>query len=97
MLSNTIDSLKLENAKFARDVEYLKETAIDDVVDDRLYTAEGAILNEYDRRVDLMEAAQYADRLSDDEDVMTESSEIDKIMNATDDLTFEEMTGMEVK
>ena len=97
MLSNTIDSLKLENAKFARDVEYLKETAIDDVVDDRLYTAEGAILNEYDRRVDLMEAAQYADRLSDDEDVMTESGEIDKIMNATDDLTFEEMTGMEVK
>lgn len=97
MLSNTIDSLKLANAKFARDVEYLKETALDDIVDDRMYMAEGAILNEFDKRIDLMEAAQYADRLSAEEDVMVESSEIDKIMNATSDLTFEEMVGMEVK
>ena len=40
MLTNPIESIKLENAKFARNVEYLKETAIDDVLDDRVEGAE---------------------------------------------------------
>lgn len=94
MLSNTIDDIKRENAEFLRDVEYVKETALDDELDARMDVAERAFNNTetYD---ELSEAADAIDNLSDYIDPAVEEAEIDRILNCNDEITFEEMAGIE--
>ena len=89
MLTNPIESIKLENAKFARNVEYLKETAIDDVLDDRVEVAESQYVGESIEEME--EAAHMVNKMPANENLVEESAEIDRIMNADDNITFEEM------
>lgn len=93
MLTSTIDSIRKENAIFARDVEYIKETAIDDEIDERMESAE----NVFDRETiyELEEAASMVKRLPSDVDFVAESAEISRILNADSDITFEEMAGID--
>ena len=93
MLNNVLDNLKRERAEFARDVEYLRETAIDDVLDERVETAESLFVKESSD--ELIEASEMLKKLNADEDATMEAAEIDRIMNATENLTFNEMVGIE--
>lgn len=93
MLNNVLDNLKRERAEFARDVEYLRETALDDVLDERVETAESLFVKESSD--ELIEASEMLKKLNADEDATMEAAEIDKIMNATENLTFNEMAGIE--
>mgnify|MGYP004647044183 CR=1 FL=1 len=93
MLTTAMDSIRESNAKFARDVEYVKETANDDIIDARVEMAEAHFNNE--TISELEEAAAMVDRLSSEENVVEEKAEIDRILNADENLTFEEMVGIE--
>lgn len=93
MLTSTIDSIKRENAIFARDTEYLKETALDDMIDERMESVE----DQFDPETieELEEAVHMVEQLSGDIDPVMESAEIDRILNAEDDISFNEMAGIE--
>ena len=93
MLTSTIDSIREDNARFAREVEYIRETALDDVIDQRIEVAERQFDNETIE--ELEEAVDMVKRLSNDEDVVEEAAEIEKILNAEGDITFNEMVGIE--
>ena len=94
MLTNPIESIKLENAKFARDVEYIKETALDDEIDERIEVAESQYAGEsYE---ELEEAVAMVNKMPAEEDLVQEAAEINRILNADENLTFEEMADLEV-
>ena len=92
MLTNPIESIRIENAKFARNIEYIKETALDDQIDERVEAAESDYAPESIE--ELEEAAAMVNRLPEDEDPVEESAEIDRILNATENITFEEMANI---
>ena len=92
MLTNPIESIRIENAKFARNIEYIKETALDDQIDERVEAAESEY---YPESIEEMEeAAAMVNRLPEDEDPVEDSAEIDRILNATENITFEEMANI---
>lgn len=93
MLSNPIEEMRLDNAKFVRNTEYVKETSIDDVIDERLEVAE----SQYTRETmsELQEAADMLTKMSSEDNVKTESEELERILNASENLTFNEMVGIE--
>ena len=92
MLTNPIESIRIENAKFARNIEYIKETALDDQIDERVEAAESEY---YPESIEEMEeAAAMVNRLPEDDDPVEESAEIDRILNATENITFEEMANI---
>ena len=92
MLNSAIDDIRREKAVFIRDTEYLKETALDDMVDERMDAVESVF--ERETVEDLMEAAEMVKKLSGEEDVTTESAEVEKILNAKEDISFEEVIGI---
>ena len=93
MLTSSLDAIREEKAKFARDVEYLKETALDDIVDQRVEVAESQYVRETIE--ELEEAVAMVNRLPEDVDVVEESAEVERILNAETDITFNEMVGIE--
>lgn len=93
MLVQPIDAIRESNASFLRDVEYLKETAIDDMIDERTEVAESVY--ETEKMEELIEAAEMVEKLPGDVDLVTESEEVQRILDATEDMTFEEMAGIE--
>ena len=92
MLTGILESVKRDRAKSARNIEYLREMAREDVVDDRTEVAESQYVKETIE--DYNEAAEMIDQLSSD-DSKEEAAEIQRIMEATDDITFDEMIGIE--
>ena len=92
MLTNPIDSIRIKNAEFARDVEYIKETALDDEIDERVEAAESEYTPESIE--ELEEAAVMVNKLPSDVDPIEESAEIDRILNAEENITFEEMVNI---
>ena len=93
MLENTLDAIRFEKAKLARETEYLKETSLDDMIDERIEVAES--LTSYESTQELLEAADMVNQLSGEPDLISESIEIERILNAEEDLTFNEMAGIE--
>lgn len=93
MMSNVMDDIRMERAAFARDVEYVKEIANDDVIDDRLQVAESQYFKE---TVEEMEdAAQWVRRLDVSDMDKRDAAEVSRILEATEDLSFDEMIGIE--
>ena len=92
MLEGSVNSINRSNAAFARDLEYMREAMLDNDLDDRLEALERAD-GEIDTVDELLEAKGYVERLSD-EDTFSEA-EIDRILEADHDLTFNEMVGIE--
>ena len=92
-LVNTIDQLKEERAKFARDVEYIKETSLDDILDKRIETAE--LCFESESVDELTEAVKFVERLSDEENIVESANELSRILEADGDISFEQMIGLE--
>jgi hypothetical protein len=92
MLTTTIDSINYNRARFAREVEYAKESVNEDILDERTEAAESLFIKETPE--ELMEAVEFGKSLTSEETV-AESTEIDRILNADHDLTFEEMCNLE--
>ena len=92
MLTGILESVKRDRAKSARNIEYLREMAREDVVDDRTEVAESQYVKETIE--DYKEAAEMINQLPSD-DSKEEAAEIQRIMEATDDITFDEMIGIE--
>ena len=90
MLNSILDNIKLERARFSRDVEYLTEEALQDEVDDYLELAEESVLGYVETSDELLEAAATLEKMTDD-DEESSNEEIQRIMEATEDMTFDEM------
>ena len=93
MLTNPVDSIREKNAKFLRDVEYIKETAFDDMIDERLEVAES--MYEGETFDEIKEAMDLASKISGEDDVEESAKEIQRILDADEDITFNEMVGIE--
>lgn len=93
MITKTFDEIRKERAKFARDVEYIRETAIDDVIDERVERAHSQYVNETIQ--ELEEAAGLVNQLNVDDEVMAESVEIKRLLDAENNISFDEMIGLE--
>lgn len=92
MVANIYESIREERAKFARDTEYLKEAVIEDVIDERLEVAESMYVKESEE--ELQEAADLVKSISAEPDTVQESAEIERILNAEKNITFDEMAGI---
>lgn len=92
MLANAMDAIRKDRAKFARDIEYVKEAAKDEVIDKRLEVAESQYFSETTE--ELEEAANWVDRLNVDDEEQVAEAEVQRILEATEDITFDEMIGI---
>lgn len=91
MLNTTIDSMRVNRAKRARELEYLKEMANDDLIDSRIEYAESQYMRETSE--ELLEARALLDTISS-EDSKAEEAEINRILESDHDLSFDEMIGL---
>lgn len=90
MLDNAINSIRKERAALAREIEYMRESMEDDKLDEIMESVEG-----FDSKAELIEAAAYANSVDvTEEETAIESVEIDRILNADHDITFDEMIGL---
>ena len=91
MLISPIENIKRQRAETAREIEYLKESVLDSEIDDRLTVAEEQYVRE---SVDeYLEAKEELSLISESED-NAKNIEVERILNADHDLTFEEMIGI---
>lgn len=91
MLISPLENMKRLRAEKAREIEYLKESVLDAEMDDRLTVAEELYVRESVE--DFEEAKEELNSISGSEEVAKEN-EIDRILNADHDLTFDEMIGL---
>lgn len=90
MLTKLSDSIKRKNAEFIRDVEYIKETAYEDMLDERMesFMEDVSELSMGEIRNDLDSLNELTDEPEQDE------AEVQRIMNADHDLSFNDMIGV---
>ena len=90
MLKKLSDSIKRKNAEFIRDVEYIKETAYEDMLDERMesFMEDVSELSMEEIRNDLDSLNELTDEPEQDE------AEVQRIMNADRDLSFNDMIGV---
>lgn len=95
MLATLVDNLRRTKAEFARDTEYLKESVLEEEVDDCMEIAESLYFSETAEEV--KEAAEWADRIKVDtaEDLKNDEEEIERILESTEDITFDEMINLD--
>ena len=91
MLISPLENMKRQRAEIAREIEYLKESVLDDELDDRLIVAEEQYVRESVKEYE--EAKKELNLISESEDV-SKNKEIDRILNADHNLTFDEMIGL---
>ena len=94
MLGSILNDIKLERAKNARDIEYLREMSIEDTLDDYVENAEAEVLGTIDTSDELLEAKTTLESMNDNDDE-SEKEEVQRIMEATEDMTFDEMINVE--
>ena len=88
MLTGVLNKMREERAKFARDVEELRQMYMEDSIDDR----EAEIDITYgaaDDPDELRDAADVLDRIPEDDDFT--DKEINRILNSDQDLSFDEL------
>lgn len=90
MLNGISDSIKRKNAEFIRDVEYIKEMAYEDALDDRLNCCTDDTPNL--SMSSISNDVRFIDNL---EETPEESeAEVQRIMNTDRNLTFNDMIGL---
>lgn len=91
MLTGTLNKIRAERAARIRDVEYIREMAADDAADDRLLDLE--LRSVKDTGNLFAESVETINQISAEDDFSQD--EINRILNADHDLTFDEMLGIE--
>lgn len=90
MLNGISDSIKRKNAEFIRDVEYIKEMAYEDALDDRLNCCTDDTPNL--SMSSISNDVRFIDNL---EETPEESeAEVQRIMNTDRNLTFNDVIGL---
>lgn len=92
MLDMSINSFREEKAKFIRDIEYLREMSDDDFTDSTMNYLE-SIYGESDSYEDYKELSDMMESIEIDEN--DEKNEIQKILESTDDISFDDMLGVD--
>ena len=90
MLTGTLNKIREERAARIRDIEYIREMAFEDAIDDRFFDLE--LMNLKETGNIYAEAAQTADQIPTDESFRDD--EINRILNADHNLSFDEMLGI---
>jgi len=92
MIENILTEAKRERAEFAREVAYIREMHYDDEIDDIMDKVDSNIYHESsDDYKEAMEVAIMMQESYPEED----AAEMQRIMEATDNLSFDEMIGVE--
>lgn len=94
MITNIIDEMIEERAAFAHEVEYLKESAFEDAIDERMEVVESEVCSESVSIDDLNEGKEIFESIDISDDDELNSKEIDRILNSNGDISFEEMVGL---
>jgi len=89
MINGSLNKIQTKNAAMARDLEYIKESMSDDNIDSIITRVTG----DTESFEELAEAAEYIDKMNIEGADVMESAEVDRILTADHDLTFEEMIG----
>lgn len=90
MLTGTLNKIREEKAAKLRDLEYIREMASEDAIDDRLFDLEMRTVKESGNI--FAESAETVEQIPTDESFREE--EISRILNADHNLTFDEMLGI---
>lgn len=90
MLTGTLNKIREERASRVRDVEYIREISSDDSIYDRLFDIEMTMVKESGNIY--KEAAETVAQIPTDDSFVKE--EINRILNADHDLSFDEMIGI---
>ena len=91
MLTGTLNKIRAERAARIRDIEYIREMVFEDAIDDRLFDIE--LMNLKETGNIYAEAAETVKQISDVDDFS--EAEIERILNADHNLSFDEMIGIE--
>jgi len=90
MIENAVDKIRRKRATFLHEVAFVREMANEDIIADRVDKAESQYIKE--SLVDLIEAKDIVNQMpSDDSD---DQREINMLLEATDDVSFDEMIGI---
>ena len=91
MITDILSSIQRDRANYVRNLAYLKEMAMDDEIADRMdkveHKFERDTADDYESAMDVIR--EMADDYPDEDE-----AEIRRLMEATEDLTFEEMIGL---
>ena len=90
MLTGTLNKIREERAQRIRDVEYIREMAQEDAIDDRLLDLELRTVAESGNIYS--ESAETAAQISTDTQFIQE--EVQRILDADHNLSFDEMLGI---
>ena len=90
MLTGTLNKIRKERAALIRDIEYIREMAYEDAIDDRLFDLE--LMNIKESGNIYAEAAETIKQIPTDDSFCEE--EIERILNSDHNLSFDEMLGI---
>lgn len=93
MLTNTINEILKERASLARDLEYLRENATEDRIDERMLQLESIYCEDTDTisKDEFVEIDEHLPTTDDDKE-----EEIQRIMESTNEyISFDEMIGLD--
>lgn len=88
MLAGALNKMREERAKFARDVEELRQMYMEDAIDDREHEMD-ITFGTTDDPDELRAAADVLDKIPEDDDFT--DKEINTILNSDHDLSFDEL------
>lgn len=92
MIESILNGAKRERAEFAREIAYIREMTSDDAVDDIMDKVDKVLYTEssddYREAVNVMNMMQESYPEED-------AAEMDRIMEATHNISFDEMIGVE--
>ena len=91
MIVGTLNKIREERANRVRDIEYIREMAVEDAIDDRLFDLEMRTVTETENIY--AESAETVEQIPTDDSFRQE--EVDRILNADHNLSFDEMLGIE--
>lgn len=93
MLTVALDNIRKERAIRARELEYIKEMAFDEEVDELTQEAESMFIRE--PLSEYMTVKEYLDTKVTPNDSVAEEEELNRILEATEDLDFDDMIDLE--
>lgn len=91
MITDILTSIQRDRANYVRDLAYLKEMAMEDEIADRMDKVESRYVKETSE--DYEQALKVINEMASDYPEEDEA-EIRRLMEATEDMTFEEMIGL---
>lgn len=94
MMTHVISSMQKESAKYIRDLEYIREMASTDVIDDSFSHALSQMEDDIENEeLSAMEAKEILDMMDDDDSFVEE--EVTRIMESTSEsMTLDDVMGI---